>query len=106
MVGCVAPAVTNLYEVNEINKDMLGNVTDKLTKLEESHITPSTSQASQIIPTEESDEVNKLARPTCETSADASDTAVQSKLEHNKRESPEQLGFCGVHLKLGCRSPL
>ncbi|KAI2756354.1 hypothetical protein DTO006G1_7994 [Penicillium roqueforti] len=67
-----------------INKDILGNVTDKLTKLEESHITPSTSQASQIIPTEESDEVNKLARPTCETSADASDTAVQSKLEHNK----------------------
>ncbi|KAJ6033856.1 pectate lyase superfamily protein domain-containing protein [Penicillium canescens] len=73
-----------LSNLNEINKDILGKVAGKLRKLGESHSTPCSSQASQPIPTYESNEVNPHARTASEASAEASGAAIQSKFGNNK----------------------
>ena len=98
MVDGSLVAVTDLYEVNEMNRDVLGKVADKLTALGESSSTPCSSQPSRVMSTDKSNEIDAQARIACELSIKASPAVTQK----NKCEVLKQYGLCEAHLTSVC----
>ena len=99
MVDGFLVAITDLYEVNEMNRHVLGKVADKLTTLgESSSRTPCSSQPSRVMSTDKSNEIDAQARIACELSIKPSTAATQK----NTCEVLKQYGLCEAHLTSVC----